>query len=159
MEWKQALWFDLKFPAGPKLSESLIGSCNSALIWLGQSMGCSCTSCDCAAIGVEVIKLLVSSVAWKYTVYVHLLYTSTAGCCPVALVTHWAPAAVSCLITSFQCLYWPCVLKKLSRMELPRKSRTSHLYKWHGVLYIDFEMKMSSPLLLWLVHYPPLFFA
>lgn len=27
-----AMWFDLRFPAGPELSKPLIGSCNSALI-------------------------------------------------------------------------------------------------------------------------------
>ena len=60
--WKQALRFDLRFPAGPELSEPLIGSCNSALIWLGQSMRCRLTSCDCAAIRREAKNPIVSSV-------------------------------------------------------------------------------------------------
>lgn len=53
--------FDLRFPAGPELSEPLIGSCNSALIWLGQSMCCRLTSCDWAAIRLEVNNPIVSS--------------------------------------------------------------------------------------------------
>lgn len=48
------MWFDLRFPAAPELSEPLIGSCNSALIRLGQSMDCRPTSCDCATIKVKV---------------------------------------------------------------------------------------------------------
>lgn len=48
------MWFDLRTPAGPELSETLIGSCNSALIWLGQSMSCRPTSCECAVVKLEL---------------------------------------------------------------------------------------------------------
>lgn len=59
---KRALRFDLRFPAGPELSEPLIGSCNSALIWLGQSMRCT-ASCDCVAIRLDEKSSFFS---WKY---------------------------------------------------------------------------------------------
>lgn len=75
--WKQALWFDLRFPAGPELSEPLIGSCNSALIWLGQSMRCRLTSCDCAAIRREVKNPIVSSVPGN--IQFRATHVSTAG--------------------------------------------------------------------------------
>lgn len=61
---KRALRFDLRFPAGPELSEALIGSCNSALIWLGQSMRCRLASCDCVAIRPDVKSSFCS---WKHT--------------------------------------------------------------------------------------------
>lgn len=48
--------FDLRFPTGPELSEPLIGSCNSALIWLGQSMRCRPASCEHTAIRLIVTK-------------------------------------------------------------------------------------------------------
>lgn len=54
--------FDLRFPAGPELSEPLIGSCNSALIGLGQSMSCRLASCDDVAMRLEVKNPIVSSV-------------------------------------------------------------------------------------------------
>lgn len=34
-----------QIPAGPELSQTLIGSCNSALIWLSRSMCCRRASC------------------------------------------------------------------------------------------------------------------
>lgn len=59
---KQAMQFDLRFPTGPELSEPLIGSCNSALIWLGQSMHCRLASCDREAIRPDVKNPIIPSV-------------------------------------------------------------------------------------------------
>lgn len=49
-----------QIPAGPELSQTLIGSCNSALIWLSRSMCCRRASCADSAEKFPEFLLFVS---------------------------------------------------------------------------------------------------
>lgn len=71
--------FDLRFPTGPEPSKPLIGSCNSALIGLGQSMRCRLASCACAAIRLDLKNPMVPSVPGYSQSAASYTSTTTAG--------------------------------------------------------------------------------